>query len=75
MSKVKDLKEVQDVDATTEQVATEQEANKPNAIVITMELAEALVGYLKSKPMSEVEVLVNAIVQSQGVTLERAPQE
>jgi hypothetical protein len=72
MSKVKDLKEVQEVE---EQVAPEQEANKANAIVITIDLAQALVEYLKTKPMGEVEVLVNAIVQSQGVTLEQAPQE
>jgi hypothetical protein len=72
MSKVKDLKEVKEVE---EQVAPEQEDNKANAIVITIDLAQALVEYLKTKPMGEVEVLVNAIVQSQGVTLEQAPQE
>ena len=60
---------------TEEQVTPEQEVNKPNAIVITMELADALVSYLKSKPMNEVEVLVNAIVQSQGVTLQNKQDE
>jgi hypothetical protein len=68
MSKVKDLKEVE------EQAQVGPVDSKPNAIVITMELAEALVGYLKSKPMGEVEILVNAIIQSQGVTLENSKQ-
>jgi hypothetical protein len=68
MSKVKDLKEVE------KQSQVGPVDSKPNAIVITMELAEALVGYLKSKPMSEVEILVNAIIQSQGVTLENSKQ-
>ena len=45
----------------------EQEAN---AIVITIKLAEALIGYLKTKPMVEVEAFVGAISQSPGVYFE-----
>ena len=49
-----------------EEVKEQQDAN---AIVITIELAEALVGYLKTKPMIEVEAFVNAIAQSPGVVI------
>tara|TARA_R100000544_G_C2198575_1_gene45481 strand:+ start:189 stop:395 length:207 start_codon:yes stop_codon:yes gene_type:complete len=52
-----------------------QQQDAPNAIVITIELAEALVGYLKTKPMVEVEALVNAIAQSPGVTVIKEPTE
>ena len=45
------------------------------ALVITIQLAEALIGYLKSKPMVEVEGLVNAIAQSQQVTITQQPTE
>ncbi len=34
-----------------------------------MTLAESLIGYLRSKPMNEVEGLVNALAQSQQVTV------
>jgi len=47
-----------------EEEVQQQEAN---ALVINMKLAEALVGYLKTKPMVEVEALVNAIAKSPGV--------
>ena len=50
----------------------EQEAN---AIVITIKLAEALVGYLKTKPMVEVEAFVNAISQSPGVVISQEANE
>jgi len=48
---------------------------EPNALVISVQLAEALVGYLKTKPMAEVEALVNAIVQSPSVTVNQEAQE
>ncbi len=47
----------------------EEVQQEANALVITMKLAEALVGYLKTKPMVEVEALVNAITQSPGVVI------
>ena len=50
------------------QEGVQQEAN---ALVIDMKLAEALVGYLKTKPMVEVEALVNAIAQSPGVVVNK----
>tara|TARA_R110002049_G_scaffold3440_4_gene26039 strand:+ start:1258 stop:1458 length:201 start_codon:yes stop_codon:yes gene_type:complete len=49
-------------------VETQQEVN---ALIIDMKLAEALVGYLKTKPMVEVEALVNAIAQSPGVVVNK----
>ena len=47
----------------------EEVQQEANALVINMKLAEALVGYLKTKPMVEVEALVNAIAQSPGVVI------
>ena len=52
-----------------EEVQEEVKQDAPNALVISMKLAEALVGYLKTKPMVEVEALVNAIAQSPGVVV------
>jgi hypothetical protein len=49
----------------------EQQAN---AIIVEMKLAEALVGYLKTRPMVEVETLVNAISQSPSVFVETNEQ-
>ena len=73
MSKVKDLKEVQDVDAI---VAPEQDAEvkKPDAIIVELELAEALLTYLKTKPMNEVEQLAYGLAQCQGVTLSESKE-
>ncbi len=55
----------------------EEVQQEANALVIDMKLAEALVGYLKTKPMVEVEALVNAIVQSPSVIVnqEQEPKE
>ena len=50
-----------------EQKADEQP--KPNALLISVELAESLVKYLTGNPMAEVEGLVNAIRQSRAVTV------
>ena len=52
-----------------------QEQQDANAIVITIKLAEALVGYLKTKPMIEVETLVNAISQSPSVVINQEASE
>ncbi len=49
-------------------VETQQEAN---SLIIDIKIAEALVGYLKTKPMVEVEALVNAIAQSPGVVVKQ----
>ncbi len=42
---------------------------KTKALLLDMTLAESLIGYLRSKPMNEVEGLVNALAQSQQVTV------
>jgi hypothetical protein len=52
-----------------------QEQQGANAIVITIQLAEAVVGYLKTKPMIEVEAFVNAIAQSPGVVINQEASE
>lgn len=52
-----------------------QEQQEANAIVITIKLAEAIVGYLKTKPMIEVEAFVNAISQSPGVVINQEANE
>lgn len=53
------------------EVVQEEVQQEANALVIDMKLAEALVGYLKTKPMVEVEALVNAIAQSPGVVVNK----
>jgi len=58
-----------------ETVQEEVQQDAPNAIVVTIKLAEALVGYLKTKPMVEVEAFVNAISQSPGVVLSQEANE
>jgi len=58
-----------------ETVQEEVQQDVPNAIVITIKLAEALVGYLKTKPMVEVEAFVSAISQSPGVVLSQEANE
>ena len=58
-----------------EEVQEEVVKQEANALVIDMKLAEALVGYLKTKPMVEVETLVNAIVQSPSVIVNQEPKE
>jgi len=52
-----------------------QEQQDANAIVITIQLAEAIVGYLKTKPMIEVEAFVNAISKSPGVVINQESSE
>ena len=52
-----------------------QEQQDANAIVITIKLAEAIVGYLKTKPMIEVERLVNTISQSPSVVINQEASE
>ena len=70
MSKKEAQVESPQVEETQEDV--QQDAK---ALVITIQLAEALIGYLKSKPMVEVEALVSAIAQSQQVTISQEPTE
>jgi len=47
----------------------------PNALVVSMELAEAILTSLKSKPMVEVEALVNGLLNSPRVTVTSKPEE
>jgi hypothetical protein len=47
----------------------EQEKQEPNALLISLELAEQIVGYLREKKMSEVEGLVKGIRESRAVTV------
>lgn len=56
--------------------ATEQkQENQPNHLLINAEVSNALIGYLKSKPMAEVENLVNALTKSRAVYVEEAEQK
>lgn len=48
----------------------EEVKQEPNALLISAGLANALVEYLSTKPMNEVEQLVLAIRQSRAVTVE-----
>ena len=51
------------------------EAPKPNALLITVELAEAVVGYLREQKMADVESLVAGIRGSRAVTVTDEPQD
>ena len=52
------------------QEAVQEQQNKPNALLITVELANALIEYLsKDTLFSEVDGLVNGIRQSRAVTV------
>lgn len=66
MSKNKEVKEMEVVQDVQEQ---KEEAPKPNALLITVELAEALVGYLREQKMADVESLVAGIRGSRAVTV------
>tara|TARA_R110000751_G_scaffold76071_2_gene153065 strand:+ start:66 stop:290 length:225 start_codon:yes stop_codon:yes gene_type:complete len=65
-------KETEIVQDVQEQSA---EAPKPNALLINLELAEAVIGYLREQKMSEVESLVAGIRGSRAVTVTDEPQD
>jgi hypothetical protein len=72
MSQVKELN--QEVEATQgPAVEQAQEEQKPNALVISLELANALAEYI-SRPSKEVEQLVNALKGSRQVTVQEEAQ-
>ena len=52
-----------------EQKPKEEGKETPNALLISVELAEALGKYLMTKPMNEVEPLVSALRSSRAVTV------
>ena len=62
-------------DKVTTEEAVEGSENTPNALLISLELAEAIVKYLTSQPMSEVESLVSALRKSRAVTVTSPPEE
>ena len=66
MSKNKEVKEMEVVQDVQEQKA---ETPKPNALLINVELAEALIGYLREQKMADVESLVAGIRGSRAVTV------
>ena len=51
------------------------ENKEPNALVITMKLAEAIAAYLLDQKMSDVEGLVNGIRSSRGVFVTEEPNQ
>ena len=61
--------------ATVENEAVQEEGPKANALLISIELAQALVNYLAEKPLKEVEELVNAIRSSRPVTVNEEAEE
>ena len=66
--------EVVGEEVVNQEVQKEEEGPKPNALLITIELANALVNYLSEKPLKEVEELVNAIRGSRSVTVTENPE-
>ena len=51
------------------------ENKEPNALVITIKLAEAIAAYLLDQKMSDVEGLVNGIRSSRGVFVTEEPNK
>ena len=51
------------------------ENKEPNALVITMKLAEAIAVYLLDQKMADVEGLVNGIRSSRGVFVTEEPKQ
>ena len=74
MSKIRGISEDPSTMAQEEEGAKTVQKDRPavkqdpNAIVISMRLAGALDSYLTSKPMSEVEQLVNALRKSRPIS-------
>ena len=66
MKKVEQKNEVQEVAS---------ENKEPNALVITMKLAEAIAAYLLDQKMADVEGLVNGIRSSRGVFVTEEPNK
>lgn len=60
--------EIVENEVVTEE-ATANTKETPNALLISVELAEALGKYLMTKPMNEVEPLVSALRSSRAVTV------
>jgi hypothetical protein len=56
-------------DEVTTEEATAETKETPNALLISVELAEAIGKYLMTKPMNEVEQLVSALRGSRAVTV------
>lgn len=53
----------------------EAEVPQPNALLITVELANALIEHLAKGSYSEVSELINALRQSRTVTIEEKKEE
>lgn len=68
----KEVKETEVVQCVQNQ---EAKASKPNALLINVELAEALVGYLREQKMADVESLVAEIRGSRAVTVTEEPKQ
>jgi hypothetical protein len=66
MKKVEQKNEVQEAAS---------ENKEPNALVITMKLAEAIAAYLLDQKMADVEGLVNGIRSSRGVFVTEEPNQ
>ena len=82
----KDLEELskdQDVSSLTEGVDTAdtddvvdaQKEDIPNAVLVSMEVANELMDYLKSRPMNEVESIVSKLANSRAVTVKENKEE
>ena len=68
----KEVKETEVVQCVQNQ---EAKASKPNTLLINVELAEALVGYLREQKMADVESLVAGIRGSRAVTVTEEPKQ
>jgi hypothetical protein len=63
------------VEQKNEGQETASENKEPNALVITMKLAEAIGAYLLDQKMADVEGLVNGIRSSRGVFVTEEPNK
>jgi hypothetical protein len=68
-------KEEEVIDEVTTQENAQEDKAVPNALLISVELAEAIGKYLMTKPMNEVEQLVSALRDSRAVTVTNEKKE
>lgn len=67
---------VKELEAVAPELETQEaEAPQPNALLITVELANALIEHLSKDTYSVVSEMINALRQSRAVTVEEKKEE
>jgi hypothetical protein len=70
-NKKKPVRKMDQEQAKKGQESAEETKQEPNALLISLDLAEKIVGYLRNQKMSEVEGLVKGIRESRAYTVKQ----